>query len=54
MVANQRFEPPTNEEHFEAATRVVARVRWIDRGRMYQQRLFRVQGTAMTRPRPSH
>ena len=29
-VAYQRFGPPTNEEHFEAATRVVARVRWID------------------------
>lgn len=40
----QRFEPPTNEEHFKAATRVVAWVRWIDRGRnsrmLLQYRLF--------------
>src|SRR5215468_10241450 len=43
-VAYQRFGPPTNEEHFEAATRVVAWVRWIDRGRnsrmLLQYRLF--------------
>jgi hypothetical protein len=32
MVADQRFDPPTKEEHIDANTRVVARVRGIDRG----------------------